>query len=1055
MISFISQQRGGDSSVADRETTQLRRAGILQPDESVYEYDSALDSIPIPGLPDISTVKGAKSRFVIQRKGTRSFRQSREAEEQSFYVKFEADNDEDPANLADLGVQLQVMFETLIQEVTREYGPHGWCRVFMQHEQKDFECVIAPTKINEMSAENIMHHVGRVARSAGRVPVDDNLIISLGCVKSLSGRGRRKITNFHEDIRTKRSVVQIQNTDNLCMTRAICVGMAHLNWQKKKGTLEEREALRRYDLVKRSKNSAQKRVALELLKEMDLSPEEEGDLQQIPLYENHLKTGITVISTESLLTPVYNGRTDFGENERIFLVHSKTPEGYNHFDTITKITGFMAKQNYCNRCEKGYDKRGSHRCEKVCSVCGSVECEAGDFISCETCNRVCRSRNCLNRHKFGYIGKSGKMLKPLCQQKWFCPQCKTTLQANPSSVTVMNHVCGETFCSNCGENYLNNHFCYMQQEQFKESGRKFIFFDFESTQENDIHHPILVVAQTSCNFCKDFTVEELPLCSFCGARCPSCSSQDVKTGEFLRQPCLENETRLGYVCSQRRSIFYGEDCNRQFCRWLLQGQNRNSKIFAHNARGYDAYFILDYLKEQGLKPDKIIMTGSKIMQMKFGGPHRLELLDSLNFLPMALAKLPKSFGLFERKKGFFPHLFNTQENQNIVLSGLPDCKFYGLDDMNPMKRAEFLNWYAENKDKEFNFKKEMLDYCISDVSILQEACMKFQKIVAEVTSEHSVKPLDPFCYTTIASTCLGIFKYNFLPVYFDILTRSNASPSCTHGYDCTCLWEKGRQLSASSDLEIYDSTQDTWNPTEKTEHCIVRFSHTPVGIVPPNEYGIKGNHSKEGIQWIEYFQHSWNEENPSEQIEILHARNGGERMVLCNTDKGVTRYHLDGFFERRNGEKHALEFYECNWHGCPRCFSNNRDKQVVFNKTLNQLFSETMIRERRLKNLGFELHTMWGCQFKTIPNIEEVMKTSYVVDPLRLRECYFWRTGQMQSYCTKKWKETKRHSTWTFTSLYPSVLKYDQFPVGHPKKQFNPSWNLLTESCPAKKRRDM
>ena len=43
----------------------------------------------------------------------------------------------------------------------------------------------------------------------------------------------------------------------------------------------------------------------------------------------------------------------------------------------------------------------------------------------------------------------------------------------------------------------------------------------------------------------------------------------------------------------------------------------------------------------------------------------IRLLDSLNFLNMLLSQLPKSFGLVEMNKGYFPHLYNTQENNML------------------------------------------------------------------------------------------------------------------------------------------------------------------------------------------------------------------------------------------------------------------------------------------------------------------------------------------------------------------------------------------------------
>ena len=84
-------------------------------------------------------------------------------------------------------------------------------------------------------------------------------------------------------------------------------------------------------------------------------------------------------------------------------------------------------------------------------------------------------------------------------------------------------------------------------------------------------------------------------------------------------------------------------------------------VIAHNARGYDAYFLYNEMLKHSNVPDPIIFSGTKIMYMKLDKGLNIRILDSLNFLPMPLAKLPKSFGLTEMKKGFFPHFYNTKK----------------------------------------------------------------------------------------------------------------------------------------------------------------------------------------------------------------------------------------------------------------------------------------------------------------------------------------------------------------------------------------------------------
>ena len=77
----------------------------------------------------------------------------------------------------------------------------------------------------------------------------------------------------------------------------------------------------------------------------------------------------------------------------------------------------------------------------------------------------------------------------------------------------------------------------------------------------------------------------------------------------------------------------------------------------------------------GICPEPAIFSGSKIMYMYIKKLNmRNVLLDSLNFLPMPLSKLPKSFDLKEMNKicGFFPHFYNTKEHEHDVLPCLPD-----------------------------------------------------------------------------------------------------------------------------------------------------------------------------------------------------------------------------------------------------------------------------------------------------------------------------------------------------------------------------------------------
>ena len=113
---------------------------------------------------------------------------------------------------------------------------------------------------------------------------------------------------------------------------------------------------------------------------------------------------------------------------------------------------------------------------------------------------------------------------------------------------------------------------------------------------------------------------------------------------------------------------------------------------------------------------KIIFSGSNIMYMLVGKNFSIRVIDSFNHLPMSLSKLPGAFGLSEQKKGYFPHLFNTIKNQNYI-GPYTDKKIYSPQYMSTKNCEDFLQWYDGRKGLIFHFKREIYEYCRSDVYI--------------------------------------------------------------------------------------------------------------------------------------------------------------------------------------------------------------------------------------------------------------------------------------------------------------------------------------------------
>ena len=73
--------------------------------------------------------------------------------------------------------------------------------------------------------------------------------------------------------------------------------------------------------------------------------------------------------------------------------------------------------------------------------------------------------------------------------------------------------------------------------------------------------------------------------------------------------------------------------------------------------------------------------------------YNIKFIDSISFTLIPLRDFPKTFGLTEIAKGYFPHKFSTYENQDYI-GPYPDMSYYGYDEMKKIDREMFDEWYG-------------------------------------------------------------------------------------------------------------------------------------------------------------------------------------------------------------------------------------------------------------------------------------------------------------------------------------------------------------------------
>ncbi|GBN27025.1 hypothetical protein AVEN_38544-1 [Araneus ventricosus] len=333
-----------------------------------------------------------------------------------------------------------------------------------------------------------------------------------------------------------------------------------------------------------------------------------------------------------------------------------------HYDVIKSLKGFYGSQFYCEPCDKPFDHLENHRCGHVCPVRMRRDCLPGQSQRCLDCDRLCRSASCFESHK----AIPGRRQKSLCDKMYKCRECcKVILRENcPKHL----HNCGTTKCPSC--KYFvdaSEHRCFLDVVSAKTPSDHIFFFDFETDQSSGTHRVNFAVAQYADG------------------------------GE---------------------TVFTGNTACQDFCSWLFAPIHKGYTAVAHNMKGFDGQFIMAWLLEQGIAPP-VIPCVSKVMSINHPTLN-IKLIDSFNFLPMSLSKLPGCFGMTELKKGYFPHLFNKEENQTYV-GPFPDMHYYSPDTMSGATRTDFLSWYNSQEGQQFDFQHEMLTYC-SYVTIAS-ACM--------------------------------------------------------------------------------------------------------------------------------------------------------------------------------------------------------------------------------------------------------------------------------------------------------------------------------------------
>ena len=624
------------------------------------------------------------------------------------------------------------LFQDLVEKIVPHAAPEDRIGITLEASTLDFPIIVPYIPVGSFSSTSLFNIMEGALNSNQSFGLDSRLSVTLDHVVIPVGSGRhssrRDVSQFSslaEALKFKRSVVRIRDDhDHLCLPTSIIVAIERY----KKYVTKEKECYRRfadcYNLPAHSstivflKAAARKLLRQAGLKEAPCGVPELKKLQAVlPDYQ------IFVFTATAQYSLIFKGPD---AEKPLYLL---LDEPNRHYHVITKPSAFYAFPNYCEPCNKFYTGRFKHVCANMCHECfvNHPAAEKISSIKCEDCNRSFTTALCFENHKVLH----GKEEFTSCARYKRCRKCGT-------SGEITTHICG-IMCKLCYIHYPkgSEHSCFITSKKIKPNSRQqFVFFDIESLMQdvdnvrlNKEHVPNLLVAHRVCQNCSD--------------------SKDA-----VSQECP--------VCIEK--VFAGIGCVSKFLEWLFKPENHHTSVFSHNSSAYDGLFIFRELWKQGKSPE-FVNKGNKIIEITVKKAH-IRFVDSLNFLTAPLSRLPTMFGLKTLKKGFFPHKFNTPENQKYV-GPYPEKKYFcpemmkgGISDETGLLSGavgEFEAFYKTVKHETFDLQKELLEYCQQDVIILRDACLQFRRDFIKITN------LDPLVkHITLSQLAMDYYRVSLM-----------------------------------------------------------------------------------------------------------------------------------------------------------------------------------------------------------------------------------------------------------------------------------------------------
>ncbi|XP_055329380.1 uncharacterized protein LOC129582035 isoform X2 [Paramacrobiotus metropolitanus] len=306
------------------------------------------------------------------------------------------------------------VFEAIFSVITKEFGPDDRIVILLSSHTLNRKADLHMKRLQDFKIDDLMDMMVMI-NSSNSFCIDESFQITI--VRTVIPAGGRRRKHIHTTVDRKRfssSIVTVTTGNNLCLPAALALG--HF---RNTHDVSGKDKMK-WKALTNPRGRKLEKLACQLVQDAGLTIGKMFGLEDLPAFQRVLKCQVKVISVQegnTLIAQVPEKKKP--GMKQIYLMYDK-----NHFDLITKPSGYHMQSYYCTNCDQGYGRKTDHRCEQRCNMCyrSKSDCKASDPKLCPDCGRTFTNKECFDVHKT--LRKNGRTL---CEDLFICSKCNKVL----------------------------------------------------------------------------------------------------------------------------------------------------------------------------------------------------------------------------------------------------------------------------------------------------------------------------------------------------------------------------------------------------------------------------------------------------------------------------------------------------------------------------------------------------------------------------------------------------------------------------------------------------